>query len=39
MSNNSIPINVHSNSAETSNSLATGLRANNQAGKSLLPSL
>lgn len=39
MSNNSIPINVSPDSAETSNSLATRFHANNQLGKLLLPSL
>lgn len=36
MPHNSTPINVHPKSAET-NSLATGLCANSQLGKSLLP--
>lgn len=39
MSNNSMAINIHPNSAETSNSPATRFRANNQLGKLLLPSL
>ena len=39
MSNNSIPINVHPNSAEARNSFTTSLCANHQLGKSLLPSL
>lgn len=39
MSNNSIAINVHSNSAEANNSLATSLCASSQLGKLVLPSL
>lgn len=36
MSNNSIPINVHPNAAETSNSLTTSLCASCQLGKLFL---